>query len=91
MTQTDLARRYLEAQGLRPRILRVPTPVVYAGALAVNALFRSLGRPSPLSVYRVRSALARLTFDLSAAERRLGWTPRVGVEAGLVRTIARSR
>jgi hypothetical protein len=40
------------------------------GGLGVSALAALLRRPAPLSIYRVRSALARITFDCRAAEER---------------------
>ena len=77
VTQDDLARR----EG-RP-LLHVPRFAVYGLALGVQLLCRLLGRAAPLSVYRVRSALAPLACDCTAARERLGWQPVVGTRAGL--------
>ncbi len=52
-------------------IIHVPLPLVYALAFGARSL------------YRVRSALAPLSFDCAAARDRLGWQPRIGVRAGL--------
>ncbi|MBW3597186.1 MAG: NAD-dependent epimerase/dehydratase family protein [Planctomycetes bacterium] len=65
------------------RYSRLPLPLVYSLALAVQGLVALTGKPAPLSTYRVRSSRAPLTVDCSAARQRLGWAPRVGVEAGL--------
>ena len=89
ITQKDLASRYLESRGLRPRIVRLPIPLVYGLAFFADRVFRLLGRASPISVYRVKSSMARLAFDSAASERDLHWKPRVGTEEGLVRTLAR--
>lgn len=77
VTQNDLARR-----AGRP-IVHIPRPVVYALAWGVHLLCRLLGRAAPLSVYRVRSALAPISFDCTAARTKLGWQPVVGTRAGL--------
>jgi nucleoside-diphosphate-sugar epimerase len=66
-------------------------PIVYGLALAVELLSRILKRPAPLSIYRVKSALARMRFDCSRAEKELGWSPRVGVASGLQETMAAER
>jgi predicted dehydrogenase/nucleoside-diphosphate-sugar epimerase len=87
VTQNELASAYIQASGLPLRITHVPLAVVYGLALGLELLGKLLGRPVPLSVYRVKSALAPLAFDCSAAERRLGWTPRIGVRAGLKATL----
>ena len=72
-----------------PRIVRLPIPLVYGLAFFADRVFRLLGRASPISVYRVKSSMARLAFDSAASERDLHWKPRVGTEEGLVRTLAR--
>jgi nucleoside-diphosphate-sugar epimerase len=66
-------------------------PIVYGLALAVELLSRILKRPAPLSIYRVKSALARMRFDCSRAEKELGWQPRIGVASGLQETMAAER
>jgi len=45
----------------------------------------ALGRQSPVGVYRLRSALARLRYESDRAEALLGWQPRVGVREGIRR------
>lgn len=73
------------------RVLRVPRRIVFAlgklGELALGAL----GRPNPVGVYRLKSALARLHYESDRAERGLGWRPRVGVREGLRRIGATPR
>ena len=41
------------------------------------------GKKSPVSRYRLRSALALRRFDSRRAEELLGWKPRVGVREGI--------
>lgn len=81
ITQGELARRAAVAMGLR--VSRLPDPVVRSLALGVEILGRTLRRDPPMSRYRLRSALAHLTFDGSKIRRELGWEPRVGVTRGL--------
>jgi nucleoside-diphosphate-sugar epimerase len=66
-------------------------PIVYGLALAVELFSKILRRQAPLSIYRVKSALARMRFDCSRAEKELGWRPRVGVTSGLQETMAAER
>jgi hypothetical protein len=42
-----------------------------------------LKRPAPLSVYRVRSALAPLRYDCSLSRTELGWPCALGTRQGL--------
>jgi predicted dehydrogenase/nucleoside-diphosphate-sugar epimerase len=78
-TQNDVLRI------CRPRgpVVRLPRLVVFALGWLSEKLLGLMGRQSPLSVYRLRSALARLEFDSTAAQEALGWRPVVGAAAGL--------
>jgi nucleoside-diphosphate-sugar epimerase len=72
------------AGGSRP-VLRVPRQIVFAlGKLSEYPLGK-LGRPSPIAVYRLKSALARLHYESQQAHALLGWRPRVGVREGIRR------
>jgi len=83
LTQNELLGQYLAATSEQLRIIHIPRPVVFALAGMVQVLARSLRRPAPISIYRIRSALAPRSFDCRAAEVDLGWLPKVGVMAGL--------
>lgn len=48
----------------------------------------ALGRESPVGLYRLRSALARVDFESLYAEELLGWQPHVGVREGIRRVTA---
>lgn len=82
LTQNEVARQWIAATG-KGRVVHAPLALVYPLALGVDLLFRAMRRSAPLSVYRVRSALAHLACDCKAAKTRLGWTPRVGVAEGV--------
>lgn len=82
-TQLDLVARCAP----NTPVTCLPLPLVLGLAFAGECLGKLLKRTVPLSRYRVRSALAPLQFDCSAARTRLGWKPAVGVAAGLERTL----
>lgn len=69
--------------------LRVPRPVVFALGKLSEYPLGALGRPSPLALYRLRSALAPLTYESDRARRLLGWEPNVGVQEGIRRELGR--
>jgi predicted dehydrogenase/nucleoside-diphosphate-sugar epimerase len=89
LTQDEVARRCLSAKGAGGAIVHLPLAVVYPLAFAVDLMFKGMRRNAPLSIYRVRSALAHLACDCTAARRRLGWTPKVGIQEGLRLTLQR--
>lgn len=88
LTQNDLIERYRQATGKRESVWHLPRFFVYSAAFGVRMLTGLLGRSAPLSIYRVRSALAPWLFDCMAAREGLGWQPRVGVQAGIEQTLA---
>jgi nucleoside-diphosphate-sugar epimerase len=72
------------AGGNRP-VMRVPRPVVFALGKLSEIPLGAIGKPSPIGVYRLRSALARLQYQSNRANTLLGWRPRVGVREGIRR------
>jgi 2-alkyl-3-oxoalkanoate reductase len=91
ITQNQVVRDYLSKNAKEAKVIHVPVAIVYSLALGFEVLSKVLKRPVPLSIYRVKSALARLQFDGSRAENELGWQPRVGVASGLEETMAAER
>ena len=85
LTQKQLTRR---VAGRDATIITIPLPVVYLLAIGVELLGKLLNRSVPLTRYRLKSALAPIVFDCSAAKNELGWKPRIGIEEGLKRTLA---
>jgi predicted dehydrogenase/nucleoside-diphosphate-sugar epimerase len=81
LTQADV----LALTGANGNVIRVPRPVVFALGKLSELPLGALGRPSPIALYRLQSALARLTYDSRRAEQLLGWRPRVGVREGIRR------
>jgi predicted dehydrogenase/nucleoside-diphosphate-sugar epimerase len=84
LTQNDVLQL---AGGAGSRVVRVPRPVIFALGALSQVLLRCLGRQSPLSVYRLRSALAYRRFESRRAAELLGWKPRVGVREGIRRVL----
>jgi nucleoside-diphosphate-sugar epimerase len=74
------------AGGSRP-IMRVPRPVVFMLGKLTEFPLGALGRQSPVAVYRLKSALARLHYESERASALLGWQPKVGVREGIKRVL----
>jgi predicted dehydrogenase/nucleoside-diphosphate-sugar epimerase len=70
------------------RVRRVPRWVLLVAGGLSELLLAPLRRASPLSRYRLRSALARRQFDSDRSARLLGWRPQLGVREGTSRVAA---
>jgi len=81
LTQTDV----LQLAGGGAKVIKVPRPVVFALGKLSELPLGALGRPSPVALYRLQSALARLHYESDRAKDLLGWRPRVGVREGIRR------
>ena len=81
LTQEDV----LGLAGGHKSILRIPRAIVFALGRLSEIPLHALGKPSPIGIYRLRSALSRLRYQSDLAARELGWTPRVGVREGIRR------
>jgi 2-alkyl-3-oxoalkanoate reductase len=67
------------------KVLRLPRSLVFATGRLSEPILAALGRKSPVSAYRLKSALARVGFVSENAGELLGWQPRVGVVEGIRR------
>ncbi|MCA9673657.1 MAG: NAD-dependent epimerase/dehydratase family protein, partial [Myxococcales bacterium] len=81
-------REVLDRAGGGRRVVRVPRPLLFALGKLSELPLALVGRSSPVALYRLRSALARLRFESDRAARLLDWTPRVGVREGIRRETA---
>jgi predicted dehydrogenase/nucleoside-diphosphate-sugar epimerase len=81
LTQEDV----LGLAGGTKAILRVPRPLVFALGKLSEYPLGALGRQSPVAVYRLKSAMARLHYESDRAVKLLDWHPRVGVREGIKR------
>jgi len=90
VTQDELARHYLRALGRKPRLFHFPLFLLYPAAAALQTALGLLGKQSPITPYRLRSALGTRRFDCSAAAKALRWKPRVGIREGMNSTATSS-
>ena len=89
VSQNDLIRLWMQGvEGVRT--LYVPMPCVTGAARVVDRVGTIVGR-RPSIRYRLRSAAASLPCASTAAREQLGWSPRVGIAAGLARTVGGDR
>ncbi len=91
ITQNQLVQDHVLKNARNAKVIHVPTSIVYSLALGLEVLGKALRRAPPLSIYRVKSALARMQFDCTMAEREIDWRPRVGIASGLQETMATGR
>ena len=88
ITQNQLVRDYILKNAKNAKIIHVPVAILYSLAFGLEVLSKVLKRAVPLSIYRLKSALARMQFDCSRAENEIGWQPLVGIASGLQETMA---
>jgi nucleoside-diphosphate-sugar epimerase len=74
------------ALGKEASVKHVPLPVLLTLGGMSELMLRPLKRPSPLSRYRLHSALSRRRF-VNENTGLLGWSPRVGVREGIRRAM----
>jgi len=86
----EIMRRLLEAVGETPRIGRVPLALAKTAAAVIEPIWRGLRLKSdpPISRFMVEQLSTAHWFDLGAAQRDLGYSPRVSIDAGLRRLAA---
>jgi 2-alkyl-3-oxoalkanoate reductase len=75
MSREELVRLYSRARESQLRITRIPLGLACFLAGGIECVITTLGRPAPISPYRLRSAVAPLTFDCSMAREQLHWEP----------------
>ncbi|MBX3221840.1 MAG: NAD-dependent epimerase/dehydratase family protein [Labilithrix sp.] len=86
LTQSDV----LSLVGTGAGVIKVPRPVVFALGKLSELPLGALGKPSPIALYRLQSALAQLRYGSDRARSLLGWKPGVGVREGIRRVTASS-
>jgi len=81
LTQSEV----LALAGGSAPVLKVPRQVVFALGRLSELPLGALGRSSPIALYRLQSAMAKLHYRSDRAAQLLGWQPRVGVREGIRR------
>jgi len=87
ITQNQLVSDYILKNAGKAKVVHLPVIIPYGLTLGLEVLSKVLKRAIPLSIYRLKSALARMQFDCSRAEKELGWQPLVGIVSGLQETM----
>ena len=85
-TVREYISAYQRTNGVRLRVLYVPTFLVTWGVALPSALRRLLLRPSPNLRYRLLSICRGPWHDTTAAREDLGWEAEVSFKDGLERT-----
>jgi len=86
--QGELARALREVSHGRVRPVFAPYPLVWSAMLGADLVALVRQRKIGTARYRLHRTLAPMRFDCSAAQRDLGWRPRVPLALGLSRTLA---
>ena len=72
---------------LNSKIIHFPRWLIFTLASVFDIASKVIKKKLPISVYRFRSALARIEFKSNRAEKLLGWIPQVGIHEGIRRHI----
>lgn len=83
ISRQELVRLYIAAREPQLRVTRISLKLACFFAGGVEWLARVLGRPAPVSPYRLRSAVAPLVFDCTKARDQLGWEPHIHTRQAL--------
>lgn len=78
----------LRGVGLSDRLRAVPLPAALAAAALLEGAARATGREPTLTRYSAAILARTQTYDITAARRDLGYTPRVSLADGIARTLA---
>jgi nucleoside-diphosphate-sugar epimerase len=88
VTLNQLVKIIAEVVGTRPPRWRIPVWPVYAAAVVCEIICKPFGINPPLYRRRVDFFRKSRWFDISRAERELGFAPRVDLVTGLRKTVA---
>lgn len=83
VSRKELVRLFIRAREHRLKVIHIPLGLACLLAGCVDLLARMLNRPTPVSPYRLRSAVAPLEFDCTKAREQLGWLPRAHTREAL--------
>jgi nucleoside-diphosphate-sugar epimerase len=84
----EMIRQALIRLGLPTRLRQIPLPAALALATAMEAVAAVSGREPRLTRYTAAILARTQTYTIAAAERDLGYSPRVSIADGIERTLA---
>jgi nucleoside-diphosphate-sugar epimerase len=84
----ELVRRIAVAAGVPPPSLHLPVWPVWLAGAACEAVCAPFGLEPPLYRRRVDFFTKSRAFDISRARAELGFSPAVGLDEGIRRTLA---
>ena len=89
----DIINAILAAAGLPPETRSVPLRAAVAAGAVAEGVWRVLGRADdpPMTRWMAHQLATDHWFDISAAQRDLGYVPQVGIDEGLARLAASLR
>lgn len=83
----DIIREVLKRLGLSTRLRQLPFPVALGAASLMEMRASLTGKEPLLTRYSVMILARTQTYDISAAQRDLGYTPQVSLADGIERTL----
>ena len=86
-TVDELIRHVLECAGLSPRILYLPTSLMWPLAVLLETLRSGSTRPPRLTRYVIAQLAREYTLDIGAARDRLGYRPTATYVEGIRETL----
>jgi 2-alkyl-3-oxoalkanoate reductase len=89
--QGEYLNLYRRTSGESWKAVYVPSSLLQGVARIAEAAAAATGRRPPMTRHQVERTLWSATFDVSRAERELGWRPRIPLEEGLKRSFAAQR
>jgi nucleoside-diphosphate-sugar epimerase len=84
----EVIGKVLRNLGIPDRLRGVPLPAALAGAALMEASAAFTGREPRLTRYAALILARTQTYDISAAQRDLGYVPLVSIAEGVARTMA---
>jgi nucleoside-diphosphate-sugar epimerase len=83
----DVVEHIARALGRARGGVAIPTAMAWPAVAGVEALTRALGFEPPFTRHRLASMTGKRLVSIDRARRELGFSPKVGLEEGMARTV----